>query len=143
MEIEYGGFWRRFLAAIIDGILISAVSFAVLYFILYWVLPNPDKEVLELIGELMDSTFTLLYSLFLPVIWTGYTVGKKALGVKVQKVTGEDVTFGTMLKRVVLSAIIYGISLGILMLVSLVMLIAREDKRTVHDFIAGTHVIKE
>jgi uncharacterized RDD family membrane protein YckC len=143
MEIEYGGFWRRFLASIIDGILITAVSVGLLYGIIYWFLPDPDLEILEAIGDLVDGTFTLIYGLFLPVIWSGFTVGKKALGIKIQKVTGERVTIGTMLKRIILSTIVYGLSLGILFIVSLFMVLVREDRRTIHDFIAGTHVIKE
>jgi uncharacterized RDD family membrane protein YckC len=141
-NIEYGGFWRRFLASIIDGLISMAVGFSFVYFLLYWILPSPDEQVLEAAKEVTDSLFSLAYGIIVPVIWSGFTIGKKALGVKIQKVTGEEVTFWTMIKRVIIATIIYVISLGILLVVSFFMVIIRDDKRTIHDFVAGTHVVR-
>jgi uncharacterized RDD family membrane protein YckC len=140
--IEYGGFWRRLFATIIDGILLSAIAFLFVYFFLYWILPATDKETMSAATDAMDSLFTLIYSILLPVIWSGFTVGKKALGVKIQKVNGEDVTLWTMIKRVIIATIVYILSLGILLIASFFMVILRDDKRAIHDFIAGTHVIR-
>ncbi|WP_211184676.1 RDD family protein [Paenibacillus lemnae] len=89
------------------------------------------------------SKFLLaLYTLLLPVIWNGRTVGKKISGIRIQKYDTEEAPgIGTMLLRNVVSGVIYGLTLGIGAIISAFMVIFREDKRALHDFIAGTEVI--
>jgi uncharacterized RDD family membrane protein YckC len=41
------------------------------------------------------------------------------------------------------AAIVYGITLGIAVIVSAFMIGLRKDKRAIHDFIAGTYVTYE
>jgi uncharacterized RDD family membrane protein YckC len=59
------------------------------------------------------------------------------------KVNGEKLGFGAMLLRTVIASIIYVITLGIAFLVSAIMVAVREDKRAIHDFLAGTYVTIE
>ncbi|CFJ41051.1 RDD family [Mycobacterium tuberculosis] len=54
---------------------------------------------------------------------------------------GSQVGIGTMLLRVFVGMyLVYGITLGIGAIVSAIMVAAREDKRSIHDLIAGTYV---
>ena len=47
---------------------------------------------------------------------------------------------GDMLMRVVVAGLIYAVTLGIAAIVSAFMVGLREDKRSLHDLIAGTYV---
>ena len=46
-----------------------------------------------------------------------------------------------MLMRVIVAGLVYGITFGIGFIVSVIMVAVREDKRALHDFIAGTEVV--
>ncbi|MDG5786077.1 RDD family protein [Evansella sp. AB-P1] len=125
------GFWIRLLANILDGVIMTFVL------IFLW---------LTLYGQVFNETFTFvelispLYYLILPVIWYGYTIGKRIVGIRIARVDGEKVGIGTMLLRNVVAAIVYGLTLGIGIIVSAFMIGIREDKRAIHDFIASTYV---
>ncbi|MET3684123.1 putative RDD family membrane protein YckC [Alkalibacillus flavidus] len=84
-----------------------------------------------------------LYFIIVPAVWMGYTLGKKAMDIRIARVDGEKVTIKTMLLRQVLANFIYLLTLGIGIIVSAFMVGIREDKRAMHDFIAGTYVTYE
>ncbi|MGI5900956.1 MAG: RDD family protein [Desulfitobacteriia bacterium] len=139
---EPAGFWRRLLALIIDGIIAGVVA-SILFYVLF-----RDPEVLTLNNEYWSvrdswtSFISGLYAIILPIIWNGQTIGKRALSIRIIKVNGEKIGIGTMLLRVLVSNIVYALTLGIAFIVSVFMVLIREDKRSVHDFIAGTYVGK-
>ncbi|MCM3783454.1 RDD family protein [Neobacillus mesonae] len=132
MVNEPAGFWIRFGAALLDGIIVGIPVYIISYFIT---------------GSSDESWFTelstFLYSLLLPVFWGGYTIGKFICGIKIRKVSDEGPPgIGTMLLRDVVAGLIYGFTFGIAVLISLLMVVFREDKRSIHDFIAGTEVVR-
>lgn len=47
-------------------------------------------------GDMYTSIASLLYYLIVPVVWNGYTVGKRIVGIRIAKVNGEKVGFGTL-----------------------------------------------
>lgn len=126
------GFWVRVGASILDGIIIG-IPIAI---ISYLVTGNAEDSGIS-------STLNLLYTLLVPVVWSGYTVGKKIVGVRIAKVNGEKLGFGTMLMRTVVSGLVYLLTLGIGVIVSAFMVGLRQDKRAIHDLIAGTYVTYE
>ncbi|QOS79348.1 RDD family protein [Paenibacillus sp. JNUCC31] len=78
----------------------------------------------------------------MPVFWYGRTIGKRICGIRIRKYdTHEPPGIGAMLMRVVVAGIVYAITLGIGFIVSVIMVAVREDKRAIHDFIAGTEVV--
>src|SRR4051794_34607574 len=91
-----------------------------------------------------DTGFTTLWSyvyfILLPTLWVGYTVGKKIVGIRVVNLDESDVSFWTMIKRHLIAGIFYMLTFGIGVIVSAFMVGIREDKRAIHDFIAGTYV---
>jgi uncharacterized RDD family membrane protein YckC len=127
--VQPAGFWIRVLASILDIVIVMVP----LTFISYLITGGWE-------GDIFTSILSLLYYLILPVIWMGYTVGKRMLGIRIAKVNGEKVGFGTMLMRVIVASLVYGITLGIGAIVSAFMIGLRKDKRSIHDFIAGTYV---
>ena len=123
------GFWVRLLASIMDTLIISIP----LGIIAYILTGNWDNENLS-------GTISAIYSIVLPIIWYGYTVGKRMMKIRIVKVDGSKLGIGAMLMRVVVAGLIYIVTLGIAAIVSAFMVGLREDKRALHDLIAGTYV---
>ncbi|MEN2467729.1 RDD family protein [Ornithinibacillus sp. JPR2-1] len=84
--------------------------------------------------------FSYLYDVFLPLFWNGYTVGKRILGIRIASLTGEKLTFGTMIIRGFLAQLLYSISAGILLIASIYLVATRADRRSIHDLLARTYV---
>ncbi|MFK2824599.1 RDD family protein [Bacillus sp. B190/17] len=132
MITQPAGFWRRLFANILDAIIIG-VPLSILS---YFIVGNWD-------GDVFTSVINALYALVLPVIWSGYTIGKRILGVRIVKVNGDKLGFGAMLMRTLVAGLVYVVTLGIGLIISAFMVGLREDKRAIHDFIAGTYVTRE
>jgi len=124
-----GGFWRRLLGNLLDAIIIG-IPIGILGYIL-----TGDTE-----GNVFTNLLNFLYYLILPVAWLGYTVGKRIVGVRIVKVGGGNVGIGVMFLRTFVSGLVYVVTLGIALIVSAFMVGLREDKRAIHDLIAGTYV---
>ncbi|WP_052256259.1 RDD family protein [Salinicoccus sp. YB14-2] len=127
------GFWIRLGARIFDLIIIGIIIFL---FIAIFSLNTQSRAV-----QSFEGPFSLLYYVLLPVIWTGYTLGKRALGIRIINEDDSDVSFIQMIIRDFLTPILYGITFGILAVVSAVMIGVRENKKAIHDIFAKTKVI--
>ncbi|PYZ96424.1 hypothetical protein CR205_11925 [Alteribacter lacisalsi] len=125
------GFWVRLGGNIVDGLLVS-ITLGILAGLIYGQWFSLETTWLDVLG--------LPYYLLVPVFWYGYTVGKRAVGVRIVKLDGDNVTFWTMIKRDIIAGLLYGITFGIAAIVSAFMIGIRKDKRSIHDFIAGTYV---
>ncbi|WP_442893634.1 RDD family protein [Bacillus sp. 2205SS5-2] len=130
MEVSPAGFLIRLGAILLDSLFINLPLILLVGYVT---------------GEYSDENpwvnlLFLLYSVSVPIIWTGYTVGKRIAGIRIVKMDGSNVHLGTMLMRTLVSTLVYGLTLGIGIIVSAFMIGLREDKRSIHDFIAGTYV---
>lgn len=132
MITQPGGFWRRLAANLLDGIIIGVPLSVLSYFI------AGDWD-----GDLFTNALNVVYALIIPVVWSGYTIGKKIMGVRIVKVNGEKLGIGAMLMRTVVAGLVYLLTLGIGVIISAFMVGLREDKRAIHDFIAGTYVARD
>ncbi|WP_240633110.1 RDD family protein [Paenibacillus montanisoli] len=127
------GFWIRFGALLLDALIVG-----VPLVIISLILTGGSGD------EIYTNIISFLYTLLLPIFWNGYTIGKRICGIRIVKVSdGLPPSLGTMLLRNVVAGLIYGFTLGIAAIVSATMVGAREDKRSLHDFIAGTEVVHE
>jgi uncharacterized RDD family membrane protein YckC len=95
---RYGGFWRRFWACMLDGIVLGFASMlvygagiAVVGFLSPGI-EDPAKTLLipQLVANMLIKAFYFIYFHAL----TGQTVGKLALGLKVVKREGDPIGFG-------------------------------------------------
>lgn len=125
------GFWIRLGAIILDAFIISLPLALIDYFITG-----------QLRGQGISNVIYFLYGLIVPVVWYGYTVGKRLAGIRIARTNGEKVSLWTMIKRNVIAGLVYGITFGIALIVSILMIAFRQDKRSLHDMIAGTYVTK-
>lgn len=127
--INPAGFWIRFFAQLIDGIIL-VMPMTLAFFVFQ-----------DNIGVYLGlNLLSLLYTLILPIIWNGQTIGKKTMGIRIKKISGEKINIGTMLLRTFVAGLIYGITVGIATIASIFMVAFRKDKRSVHDLVAGTYV---
>ncbi|HEU4471509.1 MAG TPA: RDD family protein [Flavisolibacter sp.] len=123
-RIVYGGFWPRFLAAFIDGIILGVVN-AITLFIGGEAMPN----VLGLIVG-------WLYYAFQEASPAGATLGKRALNLKVVTENGEQLSFGQATGRY------FGkIISTIILLIGYLMMLWDEKKQTLHDKMVSAIVI--
>lgn len=123
------GFWIRLGANILDGLIIGIPLMVISYIIL---------------GDFPETWLTTIcqsiYAWIVPFLWSGYTIGKKIVGIRIVKIDGSNVDIWTMLKREIIGGLVYALTFGIGTIVSICMVALREDKRAIHDFIAGTYV---
>lgn len=132
-EIGKAGFWVRLGANMLDGFIIS-LPITIIFLILFGFESN--------LGELMNNLIYGIYGLVLPIVWYGFTVGKKLVNIQIVKMDGSIPTVGTMLMRNFVAGFVYVLTLGIGFIVSAFMIGLREDKRSLHDLIAGTQVVR-
>jgi uncharacterized RDD family membrane protein YckC len=139
----YAGFWYRFLAYLIDG-LISACIFFPLGFILGFAIvasgeePNsPPMLLLRLaVNGLSILATWLYYALCESSSWQG-TVGKKVIGLRVTDMDGRAIGFGKATGRH-FGKILSGMILGI----GFIMIAFTERKQGLHDIMASTLVLR-
>jgi uncharacterized RDD family membrane protein YckC len=156
MNTNYAGFWLRFVALVIDGIIVGvAQSFiivpilGVFGFNLANNLQDGDMSEAEAIGMvasimatmgttiLISSILAMLYYVLMETSKYQATVGKIALGLKVTDLNGEKLDVTKSLIRN-LSKIIS----GLILYIGYIMAGFTDKKQALHDMIASTLVVK-
>lgn len=144
MNYVPGGFWRRFLAVILDGIIMSVIN-------MFITIPMACAKLAQYGTEQPIVSWhdgvSWLVSLVLGFIYLcwfytkkGGTPGKLLLKLRVVDAqTGMFLTIGqTLLREIVGKWILNTITLFI----GYIMAGLRQDKRGLHDLVAGTRVLK-
>jgi len=138
---NYGGFWIRFIAYLIDGIILYVV-FAILIFIFTGDLFYQAKIDPMQLGKdywLITSSniiLSLLYYVGLESSKYQATLGKMVMGLKVIDEGGQRLSHGRALGRY-LSKIIS----ALILLIGFIMAAFDSKKQALHDKIASTYVI--
>ncbi|MFE6166580.1 RDD family protein [Viridibacillus arvi] len=141
--MNYGGFWIRFLATIIDSAVVMVATA-----LIGVVLKVPKGVISEMIfgDELYLSTYPLyswiliivgiLYFVGLPVTtWRG-TVGKKVLGIEIVDANGDTISiFRSIIRNI---ARIFS---GLLLCLGYIIAAFHPQKRALHDLVANTYVV--
>ncbi|WP_071459267.1 RDD family protein [Bacillus massilinigeriensis] len=153
-EKDYGGFWIRFAANLIDGIILGIPLSIIGFFLLFVVAGDPailDKEFVseEMVIQYVMSILlsVLLFYVIAVIVSVGYyagmhsskiqgTVGKMLLGLKVTDINGKRISFWRGLGRY------FAMFLSSFMMIGYLMAAFTEKKQSLHDMIAGTVVIK-
>lgn len=158
MNTNYAGFWIRFVAILIDGIIISIVrAFLVIPFLAMLgfsfasgfsdIDPSNMDELIPLLATIVAAAGAIM--LISTIIWVLYgtlmesskyqaTVGKLAVGLIVTDVAGAKIDFSKALVR----------NLGkllsnFIMMIGYIMAAFTDKKQGLHDIIAGTLVVKK
>jgi uncharacterized RDD family membrane protein YckC len=124
--VEYAGFWMRLVASIVDFVILTVIGVFI-------------GLIIEGIGArfLIGLLVGIVYDVGFWVANDGATPGKMAMGIKVRMANGEPIDVGPALLRYVG----YYVSAFIL-LIGYIMIAFTPQKRGLHDYIAGTVVIK-
>ncbi|MFA6137127.1 MAG: RDD family protein [Sulfurimonas sp.] len=155
-EIKYAGFWIRFIASLLDFLLLALPVGILIYFLSdgNWfdfaqykqnftmamnanphatdIQPKTSAEW-ELLFQISVLTITLIFW----KKWSGATPGKKMLNIKiVDASTFQDISN----KQAIIRSLGYVLS-TLPLLFGFLMAALRSDKRTLHDLVAGTVVI--
>lgn len=131
MNMQYAGGGSRFLAAIIDSIIVGLVSF-----VLGAVLGIFMGEVGAFLNIILNIAITIFYWVFYQAS-QGQTLGKKAMKIKVVDVSGNKPTAMTFFLREMIGKFV-----SLLLLIGYLMILWDAKKQGLHDKIAGTVVIK-
>jgi uncharacterized RDD family membrane protein YckC len=126
-KVEYAGFWIRFFACLIDGLLLSIV---------YGILGISFDSILFIkIG--LDGFIAILYFTYFESSLRQASIGKQLLNIKVVDKNGFRLTpFNALVRNIskILSAFI--------LFIGYLMAAFDAQKQSLHDKIAGTFVIK-
>lgn len=151
--MRYGGFWLRFVAVLIDGIIL-AIPIGILEVVIFGAMgasianlgQNPAPEdVFAVLGPMfaMIGVVSLVsiglgcaYETFF-VVKYGATPGKMALGLKVLRPDGSMLTAGRAAGRYFAKMLS-----GMIMYIGYIMAGFDEQKRSLHDRICDTRVVK-
>lgn len=139
--VVYAGFWERFGAAIIDGIILWVIGLVV------GLVLNQPRQTYSTGTSFYVYYFTTSNYISIVLNWLYYalqesgpgqaTVGKRALGIKVTAMDGGRISFGQATGRYfgkILSTII--------LFIGYIMMVWDAKRQTLHDKLAGTLVVK-
>jgi uncharacterized RDD family membrane protein YckC len=145
VEGEPAGFWIRFLASLIDSVILNillAIVWAPTFFITFRAAasgeaPGALAAILPIFSFLLTMVLSLGYTLW---FWAnkGATPGKKMLGLRIVREDGEEpLGWGTAFMRLVG----YMVS-GFILYIGFLMIAFNPEKQGLHDKIAKTRVLK-
>ncbi len=145
IEGEPAGFWIRFLAFMIDYVIIGflmAIIWAPTFFVSFRAAasgegPGAFAMILPFLSFLLGTAVGLGYNLWFPAT-RGATPGKKMLGLRIVREDGEEpLGWGTAFMRLVG----YMVS-GFILYIGFFMIAFNPEKKGLHDMIAKTRVLK-
>ncbi|HET6548538.1 MAG TPA: RDD family protein [Solirubrobacter sp.] len=142
------GWWRRAGAAVIDGLIVLGFATLLLVAILAALDASAALIVTVLVWIPCVTVVALLYAPAMMARTGGRTLGRIAAGTRVVRADGRRLTFGwALLREVVLKwGLFYGVggavTAGIAPLVDVLWPLWDEQKRALHDLLAGTRTIR-
>lgn len=132
--MEYAGGLNRFLAALIDGVLIMIVN-GILGFV--GGLVGGDSPAIQGLVSLVSLGIGVAYFAGMESSESQATIGKKAMGLIVTDLDGNRISIGKAILRYLAK-----ILSGCLLLIGYIMILFTEKKQGLHDIIAGTVVVR-
>jgi len=138
LQVEYAGFWLRFVAAILDAI-ITGIGGAILGFIIGFSMAAAGArgEAIQALSNVVGIILGWLYAALLESGSAQATIGKMALGLRVTDLAGQRITFGRATGRY------FGkIISALCLLIGYIMAGFTERKQALHDIMAGCLVIR-
>ena len=140
-RLVYGGFWARFGAQIIDGLIVGIPAYAIFMAVIFGVAMQAQKNVAPspviFLAYIPLYVFPVLYEALMLSMKNGQTVGKMALRLRVVRPDGSPISTGQAWGRAVMRLV-----LGCMAIVDYIPYFFTEEKTTLHDMVAGTRVVE-
>lgn len=134
--VTYGGFWIRFLAKFVDGIILQVAALAVRFLVALVLIPSeqplPFFLITTVVGVVMGASYATYF-----VGNFGATPGKMACRLRIVMADGGKLTYLRALGRH-FAEILSSITL----MIGYIMAAFDEEKRSLHDRICDTRVIR-
>lgn len=148
-EVVHAGFWKRFAAMIIDGLLTAVASWAIQIPLIMMAGIGLGGDMLSLGGSIGLLLLSYGVALVIPLLYFSWmhssgaqaSLGKMAVGIKVTRVTGERIGFWRAFGRYVAYMVTVAFSFGVGGLVSALTSGLAERKQALHDMICDTLVV--
>jgi len=128
--VVYASFWERFAAAFLDGLIVSAVTYPMYYFV-FGSLTQPGVS-----ANLVGVIIAWLYEALQESGPAQATLGKRAMGIKVTDMNGLRISFGRATGRHFGKIISF-----VILLIGYLMVLWDDKKQALHDKMAGTFVV--
>ena len=150
---RYGGFWLRYVALLVDSTLLSIVIYLIVIVVfgimlgiygISWIDPKQPQN--EMVGKfLVFEGLLVLLSLILSAIYEiwmvakyGATVGKMLLKLRVTMADGGNLSYGRSAARHFAKYVS-----GLILYIGYIMAAFDEEKRSLHDRMCDTLVVKK
>lgn len=139
MSVQYAGFWKRFGAVLIDGIILYIVERIIIFVLIFFSSAILRRtQGVEVFSSVLIIVISWLYYAFQESSPKQATLGKQALGIIVTDLNGNQISFGRATGRY-FSKILS----GLILLIGYIMAAFTEKKQALHDIIAGTLVVNK
>lgn len=145
-SVNYSGFWKRFLAYLIDSLILAVVYIPIAFVsgVIQVILSlNLGEEsvlgvavVTSIIATIIYVAISIAYMILMPASKLQGTVGKSFVGIKIVDEDGGRISLGRSVLRY-LGMIVSGLALYI----GYIMIAFHPQKRALHDIIAKTYVV--
>ena len=139
-RLPLAGFWKRFGAVLLDGILLAIPMYAVMGIVAFFVIAGKQGPP-PLWFNFISLPFMILTPIYEGLMFTlkdGQTLGKMAVGIQVVRVDGSPMTKGQAWGRAWLKMV-----LGCISIFDYIPFWFTEDKTTIHDMAASTRVVEK
>lgn len=139
INISYGGFWKRVIAYLIDGLIIAVPITMIFGTVIPDVMVAENVQATPFsvsVPQLIMILASWIYFAGLESSEWQATVGKKVLGMKVTDAAGQRINFIKATVRYVSK-----ILSSFILMIGFIMVAFTAKKQGLHDFIAGTTVI--
>ncbi len=143
------GFWIRFVAYMIDALIVTAVSVLVIGICVGVVILTDESLDLENPGGIVIGAVLVVIAVLIVINWLyealmtssprGATLGKLALGLRIVRADGAQLSFGRATARHFLKFMITPL---VPLAIGYLMAAFTNRKRALHDILADTLVIK-
>lgn len=142
--IKYAGFWIRFVANLIDGLIIAIPSWIVQSGFIFLFVGMPSLTSPYGKGSIGLSAAAYFIGLIVPwtyfslmTYYTGATLGKKCLGITVKSDDFEKLSFGRVLLRETVGKLLS----TLIIFIGYIMAAFTQKKQTLHDMCAKSVVV--
>jgi len=141
-RMVYGGFWIRFAARFLDGIILGVANIMIMTALAIPVIANPqDDSAAAVVGLLLANLLSFSLGIAYETFFIGKykaTPGKMACGLQVVMADGDRVSYGRAFGRYL------GVTLSSMtLMIGYIMAAFDDQKRALHDRICATRVVKK
>jgi uncharacterized RDD family membrane protein YckC len=142
-HMDYAGFWIRFGASIIDGIITGVVNILIsIGFGMMAMFVSSSSEpsnaiIYSAISTLLSLVINIGYETFFIGKW-GATIGKMACGIKIVTPEGDKITYLKAFARFFAKIVS-----SIILMIGYIMAAFDDEKRALHDRICDTRVVRK